>query len=1003
MQLSVGDNLGRYEIKAELGSGGMGTVYEAIDSTLQRKVAIKVLKPNALADSDGVERFNREAKAIAGLSHPNIISLYDFAEHDDAHYAVMEYADGTTLDECVESVNRDRAIEIAIGMANGLSAAHEGGIIHRDIKPSNVILTTSNKVKLLDFGLASVQAGMSFDEDTMTAGELKTQIGTVMGTAGYMSPEQVRGRKADERSDIFSFGVVLYELLQGRRAFKRDSVIETMSAILKDPLPGMEELSGSRDPVLMIAAKCLQKEPDDRYQRMSDVAEDLAGFIGATSSSSPSKTSPKLLVGIAAAVVIAALGLFLLTGESNDLGSNDHNLGLLNEDKKPGVEDTTDSKMTAALAISEELPRLILLSEQGRFDEGYRIAEAIKPFLEDNKSFQRAWEQVTMSYNISSIPDGATVSVREYVDDTSEFVELGKTPLVDVRLSRTPKVLTIEKDGYHREIMTSDDSSFSDTFDQIVTLAETGTIPDGMVRVYDGTAFPLEGMAFDLEIKDGFGVTVSEFYIDQYEVSNREFKEFIDDGGYSNPEYWIEPVVMDGESLSFEESRKLFVDSTGRAGPADWRVGQFDSGKGDYPVQGVSWYEARAYARWAGKDLPTLYHFSSAAAVIFRADGLKLMINRSNVNTGSYTANGETTGMSPNGIFDLCGNVSEWALNKSGSEYMSLGGSAEDPAYFFGRANPVNPLDRSSRRGFRCVKYLSQPTEDQLADVTLALRDYTDATPVADEIFDVYKSQFNYDDSPLNATMTSRDEESSDLYIKEIWEIDAAYNNERIIVYVHLPKNAKPPFQSLVYFHHAGSIVPTPIAESVLGADRYNFANQSGRAFIQPVLKGMYDRNDGLKTWSANDSQQYADFLVQWIKDYKRTIDYIVSREDMDAERIAHIGDSWGSFNWLIVGAVEPRVKIGLSFVGGLSMTPALPQVDQINYVTRVKQPTLHLVGAFDQIFPLERSTRPAFELLGTPDEDKKFVIYESGHTLPPNDLIRESLDFLDRYFGPTN
>ena len=131
MQLSVGDNLGRYEIKAELGSGGMGTVYEAIDSTLQRKVAIKVLKPNALADSDGVERFNREAKAIAGLSHPNIISLYDFAEHDDAHYAVMEYADGTTLDECVESVNRDRAIEIAIGMANGLSAAHEGlSLIH---------------------------------------------------------------------------------------------------------------------------------------------------------------------------------------------------------------------------------------------------------------------------------------------------------------------------------------------------------------------------------------------------------------------------------------------------------------------------------------------------------------------------------------------------------------------------------------------------------------------------------------------------------------------------------------------------------------------------------------------------------------------------------------------------------------------------------------------------------------------------------------------------------
>ena len=480
-------------------------------------------------------------------------------------------------------------------------------------------------------------------------------------------------------------------------------------------------------------------------------------------------------------VLIVALGMFLLTGDSTNPDSNVSNPEILSEDKLPDTDNESGKELTAELAISEELPKLILLSEQGRFDEGYRIAEEIKPFLEDNKSFQRAWEQVTMSYNISSIPDGATVYVREYEDDTSGFVELGKTPLVDLRLSRTPKVLTIEKEGYHQEIMTSDDSSFSETFDQTVALAETGTIPEGMVRVYDGTAFPLEGMAFDLEIKDGFGISVPEFYMDQYEVSNRQFKQFIDDDGYSNSEYWIEPIVVDGKSLSFEESRKLFVDSTGRAGPADWRVGQFDTGKGSYPVQGVSWYEARAYARWAGKDLPTLYHFSSAAAVIFRADGLKLMINRSNVNTGSYTAIGEMTGISPNGIYDLCGNVSEWALNQSGDEYMSLGGSAEDPAYFFGRANPVNPLDRSSRRGFRCVKYMAQPTEDQLEEVTLALRDYTDAVPVADEIFDVYKSQFNYDDSPLNAVMVSRDEESSNLYIKEIWEIDAAYNNERII------------------------------------------------------------------------------------------------------------------------------------------------------------------------------------------------------------------------------
>ena len=162
----------------------------------------------------------------------------------------------------------------------------------------------------------------------------------------------------------------------------------------------------------------------------------------------------------------------------------------------------------------------------------------------------------------------------------------------------------------------------------------------------------------------------------------------------------------------------------------------------------------------------------------------------------------------------------------------------------------------------------------------------------------------------------------------------------------------------------------------------------------------MYERRAGLKTWSANASQNYADFLVKWVKDYRRTIEYVTSREDMDRERICYIGDSWGSFNWLIIGAVEPRVKSAITIVGGLSMTPARPEVDQINYLTRVTQPTLYLVGAFDPIFPLNRSTKPAFDLLGTPDTDKRLVVYETGHMIPENDVIAESLDFLDLQFG---
>ena len=169
---------------------------------------------------------------------------------------------------------------------------------------------------------------------------------------------------------------------------------------------------------------------------------------------------------------------------------------------------------------------------------------------------------------------------------------------------------------------------------------------------------------------------------------------------------------------------------------------------------------------------------------------------------------------------------------------------------------------------------------------------------------------------------------------------------------------------------------------------------------MQPVLKGMYERRSGLKTWSANDSQEYAEFVQMWVKDYRRTLDYLLTRNDFAKDKICYFGDSWGSFNWLIIGAVEPRIAASISVVGGLSMTPARPEVDQINYVTRVTQPTLYLAGTYDPIFPLSRSVQPAFDLLGTPEDQKELIIYEVGHMVPENNFIEEALNFLDEQFG---
>ena len=270
--------LDRYKVGSEIGSGGMGTVYLAFDQTLQRDVAIKVLNDESVEDSGNVDRFKREVKAIAGLTHPNVIGLYDFAESDGQFFAVMEYVRGTTLDHCLDelSMTRTDAINVASGMAKGLAAAHKAGIIHRDIKPSNVMITEDNEVKLLDFGLATARQTFDFPDETMSAADVQTKIGTIMGTVGYMSPEQVRGRPSDKRSDIFSFGAVVYEMLTGQRAFKRDSTIDTMSAILNDSVPSLDlEKLPPSDPLFGITQKCLEKVAEDRYQDVSEIIDDL--------------------------------------------------------------------------------------------------------------------------------------------------------------------------------------------------------------------------------------------------------------------------------------------------------------------------------------------------------------------------------------------------------------------------------------------------------------------------------------------------------------------------------------------------------------------------------------------------------------------------------------------------------------------------------------------------------------------------------------------------------
>ncbi|MGC2056679.1 MAG: protein kinase [Candidatus Sulfotelmatobacter sp.] len=275
MALTSGTKLGPYEIVSPVGAGGMGEVYRARDTRLGRDVAIKVL-PEALAnDADRLRRFEQEARTIAALNHPNILGIHDIGEHDGAPFLVSEFLEGQTLRDKLVSgpMPMRRAIEYALGIAHGLAAAHEKGIVHRDLKPENVFVTRDGRIKVLDFGLAKLVRPEENHETALTLTNPATLPGMVMGTVGYMSPEQVRGEPCDARSDIFSFGAVLYEMLTGKRAFKRETPAETMTAILREEPQPLND-TGWQGPLELqrILARCLEKNVARRFQSASDLA-----------------------------------------------------------------------------------------------------------------------------------------------------------------------------------------------------------------------------------------------------------------------------------------------------------------------------------------------------------------------------------------------------------------------------------------------------------------------------------------------------------------------------------------------------------------------------------------------------------------------------------------------------------------------------------------------------------------------------------------------------------
>jgi eukaryotic-like serine/threonine-protein kinase len=954
---AVGQRIGRYRVVDRLGGGGMGEVFLAHDETLDRRVALKLLTGGLAHDEERVRRFRQEALAASSLNHPNIVTIHEVGQWDKGDFMAIEFIEGSTLRQLMDGKPLPplQALDVAVQITRALSAAHGAGIIHRDVKPENIMVRPDGLVKVLDFGIAKYSG---VGERTARAALVQTKTGAVVGTTAYMSPEQARGLETDARTDIWSFGCVLYETLAGRPAFGRATPSDTIAAVLEHE-PDWTVLPETVPAgIRRLLQGCLTKDPE---RRLADVARarvelEEALAVGRTRPLAPAWGAalrrPRNTV-TAAMVVLAMAGLAAWWW------------------------------MRAAgprWARDVALPEIARLVEKEDDYHAFILARQAQPHLPGDSALHRFFIDHTFPLTVETNPPGASVLMKPYREVDERWEPLGRTPFKALRAPHANLRLRIEKEGFE-PVEVESDMSGAMRF-RTFTLDEEGKAPTGMVRVPGGIQ----------EYPGLPSVELGDFWLDRYEVTNRQYKEFVDQGGYRSPVNWKEPFPKDGRVLAWEEAMALFRDSTGRPGPATWEAGTYPDGQADHPVGGVSWFEAVAYARFAGKELPTVHHWMRAAGESFFADILLLS------NFGGASAPvGSHQGLSPFGAYDLAGNANEWCWNSIGEKRYILGGGWNEPSYVFGDPDAKAPWDREASHGFRCAKYAAPAPPEQLAAIDLVTvnRDYSKEKPVSDAVFRIYRGFYSYDKTELKATVDSADE--SEHWRREKVSFDAAYGGERVPAHLFIPKNASPPYQTVVYF-------PTGEAFALRRSDdlrmkHLEFLLRSGRAVLQPIYKGSYERHVPETGGGPNKER---DVVIQIAKDLGRSIDYLETRPDIDRERLAYYGASGGAVLAPQFLALEPRFKAAVLQGGGLALDKILPEVDPFNFAPRVTMPVLMLNGRYDFTNPPETAQRPLFRLLATPPKDKRHVLFECGTALYPiHDVMKEILDWLDRYLGP--
>jgi serine/threonine protein kinase/formylglycine-generating enzyme required for sulfatase activity len=1018
--LVVGRSIAHYEIIGKLGAGGMGEVYLALDKGLGRRVALKLLPAHFSQDAERARRFELEARAASALNHPNIMTIYDIGRGGDLQFIAAEYIEGLTLRQRLSGgpMSLGEAIEIVVQVAAALVAAHAAGIVHRDVKPENVMARPDGLVKVLDFGLAKLAERR---RDGVESGapaliQARTDPGRVMGTARYMSPEQARGMEVDARSDIFSLGVMLYEMIAGQAPFEGKTTADLFAAILKvEPAPIERFAPGAPDDLQGIVNRSLRKDRDERYQTIEELFVDLKNLKQrleiqaelkraaqtdgkrewqsartAATARQPkaadtasrrfhARYSPLRIGFILVALIVVVAGLFAYR------------------------------RNAVLVAARESVPQVKELAGQGKYFDAYDLAVKLGEPLPDDATLAELMHEISDDLSVQTEPAGASVYLKRFALDSTAKIParelIGTTPISNLRIARGEYVLEVEREGYAPVARTI--SSALNRVEAILgaspairvnlKLIEKRKVPDRMVFV-PGSDYSLVGWGQPTQASAKLG----DYFIDKFEVTNREFKEFISAGGYLKREFWKYPFVKDGKPLSWEEAMGHFKDGAGLPGPRNWTVGAFPEGEAEHPVTGVSWYEAAAYAEFRGKQLPTVFQWEKAArdGTFTHINALVMPWGLSADLTATYRANMQGRGavavdqfefgISPYGCYNMAGNVTEWAASRWGDNFIALGGSWGDAFYLFANYGKFPGLYSSDKIGFRCVLNTSAErgsvnfTDDEERPIY---------TPTSAASVKAWLSHYRYDKTPLDAQIIEKLE--TDEYSREKITYAGA-NDERAIAYLYLPKNAQKPYQVI-------NFIPSGVCSAgfppTKGLDFSFFSPhvKLGRAVLVSVYKGCPER-----PWPAEQrpadrkSVKYRDTIVSFAIDVRRGLDYLETRAEIDAGKIALMNLST-STRGLILGAVEARYRSAVFLGYGVYkfQLDNIPEANPINFASHIRMPKLILNGRYDEDFPFKATAEPLYRLLREP---KMLELYDGGH-IPP---LEVSVPVINRWLDET-